>query len=63
MNLNAEFKSYVAGRNVTDKKMKLTFELDVDIKPAALAAITQMVSKLTKYKERVAEQMCSGDTA
>lgn len=45
MNLNAEFKAYVAGLNVTDKKMKLTLELDVDIKPTELAAVTQMVSE------------------
>ncbi|WCK53858.1 hypothetical protein PP175_21450 [Aneurinibacillus sp. Ricciae_BoGa-3] len=43
--MNADFRARVAGLNVTDKKLKLTLELDVEIRPIALSSITQMIGE------------------
>ncbi|WP_052520384.1 hypothetical protein [Aneurinibacillus migulanus] len=45
MNLTSEFKAHVAGLNVTDKKMKLVLELDVEIPAQQLSNTTQMVGE------------------
>ncbi len=42
MNNQSNFRAYVVGLNATDKKMKLTMELDSEIKAEDLLAITKM---------------------
>lgn len=43
--MNSEFRAHVAGLNTTDKKIKLTLELDAEINPNALFSVHQMVGE------------------